>query len=226
MTDARSPARRLVCSALLAGAALAAAVVSPPPVAAAAADAQDAAWQAIETFRANLERRSPFNAKFVQTFLPEGFSTGEEESGRLALHLPSCLRWDYDEPYPKSFILCGDVIHYWNAGETEGHVDEIDAEREPGLDLLLVGVDELRRRYTASLERSGNGVAITLLPTEANDFVSEATIELDDRRDRILALRYLDPEGNETEFRLSDYQAGVPTGTFNYPQELTWLDEY
>jgi hypothetical protein len=189
------------------------------------AAAQDEAWRAVETFRGNLKKRSPFTARFVQTYLPEGFSTGEKESGRMALHLPDCLRWDYDEPYAKSFILCGDTIHYWNEGEKEGHVDEIDAEREPGLDLLLVGVDELERRYTARIERSAKSVAVTLRPIEKNEFVAEATLEMDPGLTELRALRYLDPEGNRTEFRISGYEAGVATGTFNYPKDLEWLDE-
>ncbi|HVR29110.1 MAG TPA: outer membrane lipoprotein carrier protein LolA, partial [Thermoanaerobaculia bacterium] len=191
-----TPSRRSAPLPLLfAALAVSLATLAAAPRAAAAAGSRDAAWQAVETFRRNLEQSSPFTAKFVQTYLPEGFSTGEQESGRMALHLPSCLRWDYDEPYPKSFILCGDVIHYWNPGENEGHVDEIDAKREPGLDLLLVEVDELERRYQASVERKASGVAITLRPTAKNEFVAEATLELDAKLDRLVALRYVDPEG-------------------------------
>jgi outer membrane lipoprotein-sorting protein len=212
----------LASAGLLAPACLAA----PAGQAAAADPPKDPAWKAIETFRGNLARQSPFTAKFVQTYLPEGFSTGEKESGRMALHLPDCLRWDYDEPYPKSFILCGDVIHYWNQGEKEGQTDEIDADHEPGLDLLLVGVDELQRRYGAALKRSGDGVAITLRPTTPNEFVAEATLEIDAELERLLVLRYVDPEGNRTEFRLSGYRPGVETGTFNPPKDVEFLDEY
>lgn len=186
----------------------------------------EAVWKSIETFRNNLARRSPFTASFVQTYVPEGFSSGEQESGRMSLHLPDCLRWDYGEPYPKSFILCGDVIHYWNGGETEGHIEQIEAKREPGLDLLLVGVDELQRRYRASSKTIAQGVAITLRPIVPNEFVTEATLEIDSKLDRLRVLRYLDPDGNRTEFALSDYQSGVKTGTFNPPKDVKWLDEY
>jgi outer membrane lipoprotein carrier protein len=199
----------------------------PAGRAAAADPPKDPAWKSIETFRGNLARQSPFTAKFVQTYLPQGFSTGEKESGRMALHLPDCLRWDYDEPYPKSFILCGDVIHYWNQGEKEGQTDEIDADHEPGLDLLLVGVDELQRRYDATLKRSDDGgVSITLRPTKPNEFVAEATLELDGKLERLLVLRYVDPEGSRTEFRISGYRSGVETGTFNPPRDVKFLDEY
>jgi outer membrane lipoprotein-sorting protein len=190
------------------------------------AGAGDSPWQSIETFRKNLAQRSPFTAAFVQTYLPEGFSTGEKEAGRMALHLPDCLRWDYGEPYPKSFILCGNVIHYWNGGEKEGHIEEIEAKREPGLDLLLVPVDELQRRYTATEKRAPQGVTVTLRPTERNEFVVEATLEIDAKLDRLRALRYVDPEGNRTEFAISDYQPGVKSGTFNPPKDVKWLDEY
>ncbi len=111
-------------------------------------EAEDA-WTVIERFRSQLEVRSPFSARFDQTYLPDGFSTGETEGGRFSLSLPECLRWDYDDPYPKSFILCGDVFHYWNADEPQGHREEIDALSQPGLDLVeLSYVDEVGNRTT------------------------------------------------------------------------------
>ncbi len=184
-------------------------------------------WSVLAEFRGNLSEQSPFTAEFTQSFVPEGFSTGEEESGRLALSLPDCMRWDYSEPYPKAFILCGDVIHYWNPGEDEGRVAEIDAQREPGLDLLLVSVGELEARYSASVATgAGRGVEITLVPKEPNELVSQATLRLNAGLDRLLSLRYLDPEGNLTEFRISRFRAGGVAGLFNPPDGITWLDDW
>ena len=67
---------------------------------------------------------------------------------------------------------------------------------------------------------------MTLRPTQPNDFVAEATLEIDPKLDRLRVLRYVDPEGNKTEFAISDYQSGVKTGTFNPPKGMKWLDEY
>ena len=88
-----------------------------------------------------------------------------------------------------------------------------------------MGVDELKRRYTARVEKSSKGVSVTLRPIEKNEFVTEATLELDPKLADLRALRYVDPEGNRTEFRISDYQGGVTAGTFNYPKNIEWLDE-
>jgi outer membrane lipoprotein-sorting protein len=201
--------------------ALLACLLSPSPALAA-----DDAWAVLADYRTRLAAESPWNAVFVQTFVPEGFSTGEEESGRLALSLPECMRWDYDEPYPKSFLLCGDVFHYWNEGEDEGRIEVIEAEREPGLDLLLVEIEELKRRYAARLLAEGDGPRVELTPLQPNDYVAQATLHLDSAIERLEVLRYVDPEGNVTEFRISSWRHEVPVGTFNPPRGIEWLEEY
>src|SRR3954471_2172584 len=71
-------------------------------------------WAALKTVRQSLVDAGPTGASFVQTYIPSGFSSGEKESGKLALALPDCLRWDYTAPYPKSFLICGGVLHAWN----------------------------------------------------------------------------------------------------------------
>jgi hypothetical protein len=195
--------------------------------AAPAVAADDDPWAALESFRANLRAAGPLSTHFVQSFVPEGFSTGEEETGSMKLSVPECLRWDYDEPYPKAFLLCGDVVHFWNPGESEGRIEEIEADREPGLDLLLVEVEVLRERYEAEVSSAGRrGVEVRLRPREQNEYVVEATLVLSRLLDELQVLRYVDPEGNRTEFRISDWRPGVAAGSFNPPVDVEWLDDY
>lgn len=143
----------------------------------------------------------------------------------MALSLPDCLRWDYDDPFPKSFILCGDVFHYWHPGDREGHREEIEARDQPGLDILLLDIAELRSRYSiVESERSAEQVKVVLRPRAANEFASEATLILDASLNRLLGLQYLDLDGNRTSFEIFDYHAGLEAGTFNLPEEVRWLD--
>ena len=62
------------------------------------------------------------------------------------------MRWDYTTPFPKSFLLCGGTVHAWNEGDQTGHRYRVDRKKEPGLDLLLLGVDELKSRYQATAQ--------------------------------------------------------------------------
>jgi outer membrane lipoprotein-sorting protein len=222
---------------LVAALALGAALVplaSPPPAAAqtaapapAAEEARDP-WAALTAVRRALIAGGPTAAEFTQRYVPAGFTTGEEEGGRLALSLPDCLRWDYTEPYSKSFLLCGSEAFYWNPDDGTGRRYPVDREREPGLDLLLLGVDELAGRYTARVEDDGGRLAMVLTPragTETAGGFTRATLAIDPTTDRLVEISYLDAEGNRSSFTIGDYRPLAEDGLFTAPDNIVWQED-
>src|SRR6185503_9017506 len=151
----------------------------------------------------------PQGASFVQTFIAAGFSTGDKESGKLALSLPDCMRWDYTNPFPKSFLLCGGTVHAWNEGDQTGHRYRVDRKNEPGLDLLLLGVDELKARYAATAKPTPTGkIEIAFSPKKKElAELTDATLTVDPVSKRVVAVAYHDREANLTRFEISGYQA-------------------
>lgn len=194
------------------------------PAVAAGDDAPPDPWQTLDGLRRALVDAGPTGYDFVQTYVPAGFSSGESEGGTVALALPGCLRWDYAEPYAKSFLLCGDTAWAWNRGETSGRRQMVDREEEPGLDLLLLAVDELRQRYEARGERGDDGTLLVhLQPLEPLETLSDATLRLAPDGERLLSLSYRDREGNATRFRLSDPRPLDGTGDrFEPPEDVVW----
>lgn len=191
---------------------------------AAAQDAPPSPWQALDGLREALVGAGPTGYDFVQTYVPAGFSSGESERGTLALALPDCLRWDYTEPYAKSFLLCGGTAWAWNPGEASGRRHRVDREEEPGLDLLLLAVDELRRRYDARREDGDDGALhIHLEPLEPLESLTGATLRLSPEGHRLLSLSYRDREGNATRFQLSDPRPlEVDGDRFRPPEGVSW----
>jgi outer membrane lipoprotein-sorting protein len=186
------------------------------------AAAADSPWASFDKLRASLERGGPQTVRFTQTFLPAGFEQGETETGTLAISLPKCLRWDYGEPFPKSFLLCQDIVYYWNPGETRGHRYPVENEEAPGLDFFLLTTDDLRLRYNATARREGGGLRVQLLPIRPTDDVVSLEVLLDANAARVLRLSYQDSEGNTTRFELSDYRPGAEPGTFVPPAGVEW----
>lgn len=184
-------------------------------------------WATLDTVRKSLATAGPEAARFVQTFVPAGFSTGESEQGQLALHLPDCLRWDYEQPYPKAFLVCGARVYSWNPEDRRGQRSWIEREKEPGLDLLLLPATSLAERYDAKLEaRPGRRVAILLTPKGGHGGASlkEATLVVDLSAARLVELSYADLEGNRTRFEISAYHALGETTKFNPPEGIVWED--
>jgi outer membrane lipoprotein-sorting protein len=189
----------------------------------------DDPWAVLTRLRQRLAAEGPLRADFTQTYVPAGFTSGESENGAVALALPDCLRWDYREPYPKSFLLCGHDAYSWNPGEPVGRHYRVESRDEPGLDLLLLSVEALRARYGATLKRGEGGVQevwLAPLAPAANTPVS-ATLTLDAGGARLTGLAYRDREGNQTRFTLSNYQPirGDGRDLFEPDRNVEWRDE-
>ena len=196
-------------------------------LAAVPAAAQEAdPWAVLKKVRQSLAEAGPTGASFVQTFIAAGFSSGDQESGRIALSLPDCMRWDYLNPFPKSFLLCGGTVHAWNEGDQTGHRYRVDRKNEPGLDLLLLGVDELKERYRATAKTvEGGRIEIALSPKEKKlATLRDATLTVDPASQRVVAVSYHDSEGNLTKFEIGGYRDLSREGSFSPPSNIRWVE--
>ncbi|HKV07676.1 MAG TPA: outer membrane lipoprotein carrier protein LolA [Thermoanaerobaculia bacterium] len=190
------------------------------------ATAQDDPWAVLSSVRQSLVEAGPTGARFVQTYIPAGFSSGEKESGQLALQLPDCLRWDYTEPYPKGFLLCGGVVHAWNPEDQSGRRYRVDRKNEPGLDLLLLGVDDLKNRYQAAAKAGEAGkVEVQLTPKGKIAELADAALTVDTETKRLVAVSYHDKEGNLTRFEINGYESLPRQGRFSPPTGIRWEEQ-
>jgi len=206
---------RLLRSALLA----AVAALLARGAAAAPADP----WAVLTGVRKSLVEAGPTVASFTQSYIPAGFSSGEKETGRLAMSLPDCLRWDYTDPYPKSFLLCGGVVNTWNPEDKTGRRYRIDRKKEPGLDLLLLGVDELKGRYGATATTGAGGrIEVALKPLAKVAELTDAVLAVDPKTQRLVEVSYHDRQGNLTRFEIGDTKPLPQKGQFSPPEGIRW----
>jgi hypothetical protein len=209
--------RPLVIAALLLSAFL--------PATAEAEESSDP-WETLERVRAVSETAGILSADFDQSYIPAGFDTAEKRSGRMFMELPDCLRVEYSEPYPESYLICGGVVHAWNPEDGSGRRYLVDPEDEPGLDLLLLSTGELRRRYQATVEEGTDGaLEILLEPHVTTERLREAAFTVRPQSHRIVGIRYRDADGGATTFELENYQAVEGRDVFTAPRDIEWQGE-
>ena len=213
----RRPPRTALAAALTAGT-LSLGLVSAPAVAA------DVDWEALRVVRETLLVESPLVATFVQTYVPAGFTSGEEESGRLLLGLPTCLRWDYEEPYDRSYLLCEQTVWAWSPDEPVGDRLTDVSRDEAGLDFLLLSVERLSERYAVESRTIDDTVHLALTPHTDDAAFTRAWIVLDRASARPNEIAYRDREGNETRFVLSDFAPLEDASQLAPPDTIDWID--
>lgn len=166
------------------------------------------------------------SADFVQTFLPAGFSAGDEETGVLHLSVPDCLRWDYTQPYPKSYLICGQEAYTWNEGEPQGRRFVLESDSEPGLDFLRLRIENLENRYSARSEAvDDTRLKIVFTPLDPGHSLVRASVVLDPETHLLKSLTYEDLEGNRTRFDISDYRPTSGLPPFDLPLGIDWLEQ-
>lgn len=191
-------------------------------------DAEEASrrdpWAVLEQLGTYLSS-APIEVEFVQTFIPMGFTSGDQESGIMALMLPDCIRWDYLEPFPKIFLLCDETAYAWNPGEKTGRRYRIAAPDQAGLELLRLSTKHLKERYSAAIERSSeNELIINLVPKSPGGEITAAKLMISPAIDRLIELEFRDADGNLTNFEMTNHRALVARGRFTAPSQLTWLE--
>jgi len=166
------------------------------------------------------------SADFVQTFLPAGFSTGDEETGVLHLSVPDCLRWDYNQPYPKTYLICGQEAYTWNDGEPQGRRFVLESDSEPGLDFLRLRIENLENRYSAEPEAlDSTRLRIVFTPLDPGHSLVKASMVLDMETHLLERLTYEDLEGNRTRFDISSYRPISGPPPFDLPLNIDWLEQ-
>jgi outer membrane lipoprotein carrier protein len=181
-------------------------------------------WQALERLRSRLAADGHLEAEFRQSYVPAGFELGDTESGAIALAKPACLRWDYREPYRKSFLVCGSRAWSWVESEPRGQRFTIDAEREMGLDLLLLPAVELARSWRAAATRTAGRIELVLEPLDPGSELAVANLGLDRDGSRPLSLDWRDREGNVTSFRFDRWRPLESEAAFEPPMHVEWAD--
>jgi outer membrane lipoprotein carrier protein len=186
--------------------------------------ALEARYRGAESFRAVfLERRA------------EGRGSVQLESGTLLIRRPGLMRWEYEEPEKKLFLVDGKFAWFYVPADrtvTKAAIRDSDDARIPLL--LLTGKTSLgrvcRRVELADVhvEAAGN-TALRCLPARgAEDEYREAVFEVD-AENRLVRLLVREAGDVETEFHFGRWEENVPLepSLFHFapPRGTTIVDE-
>lgn len=127
----------------------------------------------VDTF---YNRLHSFSANFTETY--QGMGIHREERGTLLLRKPGKMRWNYDQPPGKVFIINGKYAWFYSPGDPQAQridVKKMNDLRSPLR--FLLGHTHLKKEFDhLALTRSDAGLVISGVPKGMENRIS--TVDL------------------------------------------------
>jgi outer membrane lipoprotein-sorting protein len=153
-------------------------------------------------------------ANFEQLYFSATVSTPLHEKGKLYFKKPNLMKWEYQDPEEKIFLIKDDF--FWDYNKEEKTLIKFDlsqGEQNSEVISLLSGKVGLMESYTVELNpfptEDTNTIQIKLTPKDEETADTFLLLEIDDKTWLIQKLISFDWTGNKTEFRFSRIRTNV-----------------
>lgn len=172
---------------------------------------------ATEAFADWMERSRTLEGRFEQVLLSSALGAGPSERGRVYLERPGRVRWEYEDPEPKTALVLGDRTLVYLPADHQ----VLRGRLEPGsiLPRLLAGGTELREAFDLAVadgKTPSDRTRIALRPRGPAEGVVEAVVTVRAGSGELLEADITDGAGNRMRYRFSGWRRNrpLPDGIF------------
>lgn len=152
---------------------------------------------------------SSLRARYVEQY--SGMGMNKTETGTLLLKKPGKMRWSYDEPVGKVFVLDGKYAWFYTPGDAQAQrvpAKELDDLRSPLR--FLLGHTQLKKELeNLTVTPEGSGFRITGIPKGMEQRVKLLTLDVT-ADGAIQTMRIEEVGGAVTGFVFSNMEENVP----------------
>lgn len=203
--------------------ALLAIVLAVAPLSSRAQDA-DALLRKVDE---HYNRLTSLRARYTERYA--GMGLDRTESGTLLLKKPGRMRWSYDQPAGKVFVLDGRFAWFYTPGDAQAQrvpAKQLDDLRSPLR--FLLGRTQLKKELGGvSITNDPHGIHITGVPVGMEQRIRLLTLDVT-AAGAIQHMKLEELDGATTEFAFTQVEENVPVRegdfTFKAPAGVTVVE--
>jgi outer membrane lipoprotein carrier protein len=166
-------------------------------------------------------------ARFTERY--QGMGIDRTETGTLTLRKPGRMRWAYDAPSGKLFVLDGNSAISYTPGDAQAQrtpAKQLDDLRSP-LRFLLGHTELSKELDNLTLTLVSNGYALSGTPKGMQQSIRSIALTVD-AAGQIQSMRIDQTDGSSTSFTFTAIHENIPTTdadfTFTPPPGVTIID--
>jgi len=169
----------------------------------------------LRTVDAHYNHLTSLRTRYVEHYT--GMGLNRSESGTLTLKKPGRMRWAYDTPAGKVFILDGKFAWFYTPGDAQAQritAKQMDDLRTPLR--FLLGHTELQKELDQiDITPSGNNFRIAGIPTGMQQRIKDLILIVTPAGS-IAEMKIEEVDGAVTDFTFTDAQENVPTKDLDF----------
>lgn len=233
--DAGTPppaaARKAAPAAAAPKAPAAAAPAPAAPAAAKPAKMDPAVQQLVERMQAFYEKTGDFRSAFRQDYSYKTFKRKQTSSGVVTFKKPGLMRWEYEKPAAKTFVLAGEKIYAHDPAAQSLTVAKVDTSQLSASVTFLFGKGRLADEFAITRGSCADckGTLLVLNPLKPEPRFRQVRLEVDPTSAQVLKSTVVDPDGSENTISFLDLKTnvGVDAGFFKInPPEGTHIEDF
>jgi outer membrane lipoprotein carrier protein len=184
----------------------------------------------VERMQAFYEKTQDFEARFKQDYRYQAFKRSQSSTGTVLYRKPALMRWDYDKPNARTFVLAGQKVYAYDPQAQTLSVAKVDTSQLSASVTFLFGQGRLADEF--SIARGPcepcKGVLLVLDPLKPDPRFRQVRLEVDPKTAQVLKSTVVDPDGSENTIAFTDLKTNVGVGAERFkinPPEGTRVDD-
>ncbi len=172
--------------------------------------------RAVEAMQRFYEQTVRFEAEFEQTYSYTTFARKTKSSGRVRfLKSGASMRWDYDKPNEKSFVVAAEKFFVYDREAKQIIVAEMDSDRVSASLSFLWGQGKLDKEFFIRKSTRGDlkdGIALELTPKVRDPRFQKVYFLINSEDYSVEETLVIDPDGSENHVRFKNVRTNGKFG--------------
>ncbi|MFZ5470195.1 MAG: LolA family protein [Myxococcota bacterium] len=165
----------------------------------------------VDRMQAFYEKTQDFTASFRQDYTYKAFKRTQTSTGKVTFKKPALMRWEYQTPSPKTFVLAGERVYAHDPEAMTLTKASISTSQLSASVTFLWGKGRLADEFAITQVSCSKcqGTLLELDPLVPDPRFQKVRLEVDPQSARVLKSVVVDPDGSENAISFLEMKTNV-----------------
>lgn len=175
----------------------------------------------LEKVRSHYANVTDYSADFIQGYRYKGVRRVVEGGGRVEVKRPNLMRWEYDKPFPQTFVADGLSLYAYAPEERRVQVRRSFSGNDLTASLAFVwesGVDPAAFRAVRASKSPEGETTLELEPSPKRHDLARLALTIDETTGAVQRISAVDHSGNESRVTFTNEKLNqkLPDSRFQF----------